>query len=258
MQYTIDESDLSRQRLLAHILNRVSEPHVAELAPTRAGRWLDIGSGLGETTRMLTRFMAADGECIGLEQDPALVEVARRQDWAGRRVLFQQGDATHLPFEDRSFDFVFTRYLLLHLPNPLDAIREMLRVTKPRGVVFAQEPDFGFSCCYPPNRSYERVTEIFTAVFPDAQIGRKLVHLFREAGGRWPQARADVFGIEYESVDLKRIYRMTYEAVGAALIRLDRMSKTEFQDLLNDFISVEADPSIVVIGNPVITVWTSV
>ena len=257
MQYTIDESDLSRQRLLAHILNRATERHLAELAPTRSGRWLDIGSGVGETTRMLTRFMAADGECVGLEQDPALVEVARRQDWAARRVVFQQGDATHLPFEDRSFDFVFTRYLLIHLPNPLEAIREMLRVTKPGGIVFAQEPDFGFSCCYPPNRSYERATGIFTALFPDAQIGRKLVHLFREAGAKSPQARADI-GIEYDSVDVKRIYRMTYEAVGAALIGSGRMSETEFQDLLNDFISVEADPSIVVIGNPVVAVWTSV
>ena len=258
MQYTIDESDLSRQRLLAHILNRVSERHLVELAPSRPGRWLDVGSGAGGATRMLARFMAADGQCIGLEQDPALVAVARRQDWGGGRVVFQQGDATHLPFEDQSFDFVFTRYLLLHLPNPLDAIREMLRVTKPGSIVFAQEPDFGFTCCHPPNRSYERVTEIFTTVFPDAQIGRKLVHLFREAGAKCPQARADVFGMEYDSVDLKRIYRMTYEAVGAALIRLGRMTKTEFQDLLNEFISVEADPSIVVIGNPVIAVWTSI
>jgi len=133
----------------------------------------------------------------------------------------------------------------------------MLRVTKPGGIVFAQEPDFGFSCCYPPNRSYERVTGIFTALFPDAQIGRKLVHLFREAGANSPQARADI-GIEYDSVDFKRIYRMTYEAVGAALVGSGRMSETEFQDLLNDFISVEADPSIVVIGNPVVAVWTSV
>jgi len=103
MQYMIDESDLSRQRLLAHILNRASERHLAELAPTRLGRWLDIGSGVGETTRMLTRFMAADGECVGLEQNPALVEVARRQDWAARRVVFSRGMQLTFPSKtDRS------------------------------------------------------------------------------------------------------------------------------------------------------------
>ena len=201
--------------------------------------------------------MATDGECVGLEQDPTLVEVARRQDWTARRVVFQQGDATRLPFEDRSFDFVFTRYLLVHLPNPVEAIREMLRVTKPGGTVFAQEPDFAFNCCYPPSRSHERVAGIFAALFPDAQIGRKLVHLFREAGANSARALADI-PIEYDGVDAKRIYRMTYEAVGAALVGSGRLSEAEFQDLLKDFSRVEADSTIVVIGNPVIAVWTGV
>ena len=257
MPYTIDETNLGRQRLLSHVLNPLSERHLARVAPTSAGRWLDVGCGIGETTRMLTRFMATDGECVGLDQDPALVEIASHQDWAGRRVAFQQGDATHLPFDDHSFDFVFTRYLLVHLPRPLDVIKEMLRVTKPGGTVFVQEPDFAFNGCYPPSRSHERVAGIWAALFPDAQIGRKLVHLFREAGARTPQAWADIV-IEYDAADTKRIYRMTWEAVGAALVRSGRLSEPDFEDLLNDFVRVEADPSIVVIGNPVIAVWTRV
>lgn len=57
MPYAIDERNVGRQRILTHLLDYFTEPH---LAPTRPGRWLDIGSGLGETTRMLTRFMAMD------------------------------------------------------------------------------------------------------------------------------------------------------------------------------------------------------
>jgi ubiquinone/menaquinone biosynthesis C-methylase UbiE len=131
MEYAIDEKNLERQRLLAHLLAHAAGPHLEHVAPRRSGRWLDIGCGLGETTKLLTRFMAMDGECIGIDQDLALLEVARMQDWAGRRVSFQQGDATDLPFDDKTFDFVFTRYCLMHLSNPVKAIREMLRVTKP-------------------------------------------------------------------------------------------------------------------------------
>ena len=256
MGYVIDEQDIGRQRLLAHILNRLSEPYLARLGPTCPARWLDVGCGLGETTKMLTRFMSIDSECVGLDADPALLEVARSQDWAGRLVSFRQGDATSLPFEDDSFDFVFTRYLLVHLPNPGKAISEMLRVARPSGIVFAQEPDFAFNCCYPPRPSHERIAAMFAAAFPDAQIGRKLVHLFRTAGAKSPVARADI-GIEYDSADLKKIYRMTFAALGAALVRAGGVSESEFSDLLDDFSRVEADPSIVVIGNPVIAVWTS-
>ena len=60
MPYAIDERNVGRQRLLAHLLDYFTETHLARLAPTRPGRWLNIGSGLGETTRMLTRFMAMD------------------------------------------------------------------------------------------------------------------------------------------------------------------------------------------------------
>ena len=256
MLYKIDESDLSRQRLLAHVLNRSSERHLTQLAPTRTGRWLDVGSGLGETTRMLTRFMAADGECVGLEKDPALVEVARGQDWAGRHVVFQVGDATQLPFEDHSFDFVFTRYLLVHLPNPLDGIREMIRVTKPGGTVLAHEPDLGFCCSYPPRPSLERIAGLCSSIFPNPQMGRKLLHLFREAGATCSRAQADI-GIEYDGVDFKRLVRMNYEAVGPALVRSGRLSEVEYQDLLKDAVHAEGDPSIVMIGNPAIAVWTT-
>lgn len=256
MAYVVDEHDTDRQRLLAYVLNRLTEPHLARLAPTCPGRWLDIGCGLGETTKMLTRFMSIDGECIGLDQDPALLEIARGQDWAGRRVSFQQGDAASLPFDDRSFDFVFTRFLLPHLPNPVKAIQEMLRVARPTDIVFAHEPDFAFNCCYPPSPSHQRLAEMFAAVFPDAQIGRKLVHLFREAGAKSPLARADL-AIEYDSSDIKKLYRMVFVSIRAALVRGGHVSESEFNDLLNDLRRVEADPSIVVIGSPIIAVWTN-
>ena len=67
MPYSIDEQNLARQRLLAKILNPLTAPHLAGLDIDRTGRWLDVGSGLGETTRLLTQFLDSTGECIGLE-----------------------------------------------------------------------------------------------------------------------------------------------------------------------------------------------
>ena len=216
-----------------------------------------MGSGLGETTKMLCRFMATDGECVGVEQDEALLDAARGQDWGGRRVRFEQGDTTSLPFKDGSFDFVFSRYLLMHVTEPLKAIQEMLRVAKPGGVVLAHEPDLEFTCCYPPNTAYERIPEMWARVIPHPLIGRELFHLFREAGAKSPRAAADAI-IEYDSTDLKRLYRMSFEAIGAALTEAGTVPRAEFEEQLTQFRTVEADPSITIIPHPNIAVWTTV
>jgi hypothetical protein len=98
---------------------------------------------------------------------------------------------------------------------------------------------------------------LLAAVIPHPQIGRKLIHLFREAGANAVEARADTW-IEYDRTDIKQVVRMTVEAIGAALIRSGRVSNDEFKGLLADFVRVESDPSAVIITNPVIAVWTGV
>ncbi len=257
MSYTISEKNLERQMLLAEALNPFTTPHLTALDVNRSGRWLDVGSGLGATTRMLTQFLESRGECVGLEQDPALIEIAQNQDWGEQRVTFRQGDAMDLPFDDNSFDFVFTRYLLVHLPDPLAALREMFRVAKPGALVFAQEPDLTFNCCYPSSPGYERIPEMWSALFPDIEIGRKLVHLFRGVGDVPLEVRADI-GIEAEGVNYRRAYTLTFEAIGQALVTAGQLDSEEFDSLLDDFREVESDSSRVVISNPIISVWGQV
>lgn len=46
---------------------------------------------------------------------------------------FVQGSATDLPFEDNTFDVIWTVWTLEHVPNPERALQEMRRVVKPSG-----------------------------------------------------------------------------------------------------------------------------
>jgi ubiquinone/menaquinone biosynthesis C-methylase UbiE len=65
--------------------------------------------------------------------------VAAAQSEAQRRgltnVAFRRCAADSLPFEDNSFDAVVCRLGAMFFPEPLDALREMLRVTKPEGTI---------------------------------------------------------------------------------------------------------------------------
>lgn len=69
-------------------------------------RTLDVACGTGFLTRHLP------GEVTGLDQSPAMLEVAAGQ---APRVTLAQGDAFALPFGDGSFERVFTGHFYGHL-----------------------------------------------------------------------------------------------------------------------------------------------
>jgi ubiquinone/menaquinone biosynthesis C-methylase UbiE len=70
---------------------------------------LDIACGTGFLTRHLP------GEIVGLDQSESMLEEARRQAPNG---TYLSGDAFSLPFEDESFERVFTGHFYGHLGQP--------------------------------------------------------------------------------------------------------------------------------------------
>ncbi len=60
------------------------------------------------------------------------------EDW-GKRCLV--GDGVTLPFPSEYFDFVSSWWVFEHIPTPGEAIREMVRVTRPHGVIVIRAQD---------------------------------------------------------------------------------------------------------------------
>lgn len=56
-------------------------------------------------------------------------------------ISFHEGDATELPLGDDSFDVVTCQTLLMHLAQPLNALRDMLRILRPGGLLVCVEPN---------------------------------------------------------------------------------------------------------------------
>ena len=146
MAYVISELNLERQKLLGKVLAPVTDRLLSGLQLRSGVRGLDLGCGMGETTRQLVRALDKPKEIVGLELNPDLVETAKKLS-SGEQdgVSFQQGDVSALEFADNSFDFVFARYLLMHLFEPEAVLKEMLRVCKSGGTVAVQEPGFFIS-----------------------------------------------------------------------------------------------------------------
>lgn len=77
----------------------------------------------------------------GLDASPAFVERARSST-RDLRAQFDTGVAEALPFERDGFDVVVSGLLLNFVPEPASAIREMVRVARPAGVVASYVWDY--------------------------------------------------------------------------------------------------------------------
>jgi SAM-dependent methyltransferase len=96
---------------------------------------LDVACGPG---LVVAAFAKACRQATGIDLTPAMIDKAR-QHAAGlglTNVAWHVGDATSLPFPDRSFSVVVSRFAFHHLADPLVVLREMVRVAT-RGVIVA-------------------------------------------------------------------------------------------------------------------------
>ncbi len=92
---------------------------------------LDIGCGNG---RILDLFGSKNIRYTGIDSSKELIEIAKK--YRGDRGRFLHANALSLPFEDKSFDTVFSIAVLHHIPSKKfrnTFMSETYRVLKPRG-----------------------------------------------------------------------------------------------------------------------------
>lgn len=102
---------------------------------------IDIGCGTGDDSRMLAEFVGSGGEVVGLDFSEAMIAEAKNRFRDCEQLVFVQGSADDLPFDDAVFDAVRVDRVLIHVPDPDKAIDELLRVLKPGGRIVVSEPD---------------------------------------------------------------------------------------------------------------------
>ncbi len=105
---------------------------------------LDVGCGIGHWGQILARVLPASVHVTGVDREESSLKQAyerAHQQGLSERFQYCAGDATSLPFPDNTFDMVTCQTVLIHLKNPIDGIKEMLRVLKPGGIFLAAEPN---------------------------------------------------------------------------------------------------------------------
>jgi SAM-dependent methyltransferase len=125
------------------LLRQVAEASVASLQLRADQSVLEVGCGSGVFLPRLADAVGTKGRVVGIDAAAALVPVARHRVASMPQVRVEQASAYALPFADNSFDAAHCERVLMHLEEPVRALREMARVVKPGRLVVAAEPDWG-------------------------------------------------------------------------------------------------------------------
>jgi SAM-dependent methyltransferase len=168
---------------------RTAENSAAYLLPHLApdATVLDVGCGPGTITADLADLVP-QGQVTGIDMSAEIIEQARAAVGGRSRpnLGFATGDVYALDYPDASFDVVHAHQVLQHLSDPVRALREMRRVTRPGGLVAARDGDYGAMAWYPQAQALDEWRAFYRAVAssnggePDA--GRRLYAWARRAG----------------------------------------------------------------------------
>jgi demethylmenaquinone methyltransferase/2-methoxy-6-polyprenyl-1,4-benzoquinol methylase len=124
-------SDFLREPLIRSAIQALQLPP--------GSRGLDAGCGIGSHTLLLAEAVEPSGHVTGLDRSADFL--ARARETAGQsnlseRVSFREGDVRRLPFDDDTFDWVWSVDCAGYAPGePLPLLKELARVVKPGGSV---------------------------------------------------------------------------------------------------------------------------
>ena len=147
---------------------------------------LDLGCGTGAVTREMAAIVGP-GRALGVDQSrERIAEAVRMAAERDLEIAFACHDAHALELPTATFDFAWSRFLFEYLEQPQRVLAEMVRVTKPGGIVAVADLDGQLQSFHPLSSADEAclagtLRALRTSGF-DPDVGRKLYGWFRSAG----------------------------------------------------------------------------
>jgi demethylmenaquinone methyltransferase/2-methoxy-6-polyprenyl-1,4-benzoquinol methylase len=96
------------------------------------GKVLEVGVGTGKNLPYYSNRV----DLIAIDISPGMLEKAKKKaKKLSVKVDLHLMDAQNLEFEDESFDYIVSTFVLCSIPDPVIALKEMTRVLKPNGKI---------------------------------------------------------------------------------------------------------------------------
>jgi SAM-dependent methyltransferase len=182
-----EASELERLDQQAAAMGRASELLLRSAGVSPGMHALDLGTGLGHVALMVGEMVGSTGSVTGIDRSSAPLDIAhdRAASQGAANVRFLEADAATYE-HDRPYDLLVERLLLMHLPDPVAALRHHVEQMGDGALAAAIEFDIGGARSEPSvplvDRCVRWVMDTFTSVGAHPTIGTRLHEVFRAAG----------------------------------------------------------------------------
>lgn len=188
--YALGRTNIEYARLIeqAELMRPLTE-RVLRAAGIVAGmRVLDVGSGMGDVSFLVSELVGPNGSVVGVDLDGAVLRLADQRRAARRleNISFREGDARSVHSEG-PFDAVVGRFVLMYMKDPTAALRLTAERVRPGGIVAFHEWVAGVSPASAMNlpilASFQNlISTTFERSGARLNIGAELYQRMHEAG----------------------------------------------------------------------------
>jgi ubiquinone/menaquinone biosynthesis C-methylase UbiE len=191
------------------VVAREKRRSVALLRLTPGADCLDVGCGAGPELGWLAQRVGAEGSVVGLDRSRQLLDAAAERH-GDPAITLVCGDAVALPFPDDHFDGVRADRTLQHLDDPVTALNELVRVTRPGGRVVISEFRWGLVA---PDLDRAVTDQVLHAMAPEDDrrewIGHRLAGLAADANLRDVKALTQTDEVE-DPAEITRLLNLNW------------------------------------------------
>jgi len=211
---------------------------------------LEAGCGVGAQTQIIapknlqSQFVSIDISPESIAE--AKIKIAK----AGiNNVSLNQANIFNLPFDDESFDHIFLCFVLEHLSNTTQALKELKRVLKTNGTITVIEGDHGSTYFHPDSPKARKAVQCQVLLQQqkggDANIGRRLYPILASANFEAIKVSPRQVYVDDSKPELvegftKNTFTAMIEGIAEDAITQQLISRQEMQKGINDLLKTAA------------------
>jgi len=252
------EEGKARLRILSHALwpTTLGLLQRAGIKPGMA--CLDVGCGGGDVTLEMARLVGSSGRVTGIDMDSTKLQLAQQdaEREGVTNLTFLVLDIADLDYT-AEYDFVYARLLLTHLRDPAQTLQQMLKATKPGGVVVVEDMDHAGVFCHPASAALEQHVRLYNQVArargADPEIGPKLPALFQQVGLQ----AVNLTHVQpaFKEGTGKQIHQITLQNIAPALIAAGLATADEITALFSELDNFAQDTQTIMSFPRIFQVW---
>jgi ubiquinone/menaquinone biosynthesis C-methylase UbiE len=223
-------SDHDRLRVISEIHDDRTRELLLRAGLASAHRFVDCGCGRGYVTRWAAS-LGADATGIDLNEENLAVSAQLAQEVGLKNARFVSANIYEPGLEPESVDVAYSRWLMVHLNKPVEAMRAIHAALKPSGVMVCEEADVSAVYTEPSSAAYTELRDICM----EGASNRGVDY----SGG-------DAYHPHYLTGKHKGFWNWTLHAVGLGMVREGSLSGARLEELVAGMAEADASPTTLV------------